>query len=116
MSPSTKPERVLKVRVPRHNSQRIGPVLTSHVETVAHNERTRVDVRQTALEPTSALAQAIVSTTPYVEVKTAGLNRFGLQESASDWNSLLLTARAARGPQWDVGTQQYVPKVCFIAS
>ncbi|EIW57540.1 uncharacterized protein TRAVEDRAFT_48578 [Trametes versicolor FP-101664 SS1] len=87
MSPSTKPERVLKVRVPRHNSQRIGPVLTSHVETVAHNERTRADVRQTALEPTSALAQAI--------------------ESASDWNSLLLTARAARGPQWDVGTQQW---------
>lgn len=30
------------------------------------------------------------------------------QESASEWNSLLITARAERGPQWDVGTQQYV--------
>ncbi|KAH9903029.1 hypothetical protein C8Q73DRAFT_661898 [Cubamyces lactineus] len=88
MSPTTKPHRNLKVKVPRHNSQRIGPLLTSHVETVAHEERIRVDVRQTALEPTSALAQAI--------------------ESASDWNSLLLTARAARGPQWDVGTQLWL--------
>lgn len=69
MSPSTKPERDLKVRVPRHNSQRIGPVLTSHVETVAHNERTRADVRQTALEPTSALAQAIVSALVYVRIE-----------------------------------------------
>jgi hypothetical protein len=33
-----------------------------------------------------------------------------LQESASDWNSLLLTARAERGPQWDVGTQQCVTR------
>ncbi|KAI0775205.1 hypothetical protein BD413DRAFT_471872 [Trametes elegans] len=88
MSPTTKPHRDLKVNVPRHNSQRIGPVLTSHVETVAHEDRVRVDVSQTALEPTSALAQAI--------------------ESASDWNSLLLTARAGRGPQWDVGTQQWL--------
>lgn len=31
-----------------------------------------------------------------------------IQESASEWNSLLMTARAERGPQWDVGTQQYV--------
>ncbi|KAI0649119.1 hypothetical protein C8Q79DRAFT_1007683 [Trametes meyenii] len=88
MSPTTKPHRDLKVNVPRHNSQRIGPVLTANVEVVAHEDKVRVDVRQTALEPTSALAQAI--------------------ESASDWNSLLLTARAARGPQWDVGTQQWL--------
>ncbi|KAI0367753.1 hypothetical protein BV20DRAFT_1023743 [Pilatotrama ljubarskyi] len=88
MSPTTKPHRDLKVKVPRHNSQRIGPVLTSHVEAVAHSERIRVDVRQTALERESALAQAI--------------------DSASEWNSLLLTARAARGPQWDVGTQQWL--------
>jgi len=30
------------------------------------------------------------------------------QESASEWNSLLLTARAQRGPQWDVATQQFL--------
>ncbi|KAF8339588.1 uncharacterized protein EI90DRAFT_3037168 [Cantharellus anzutake] len=29
-------------------------------------------------------------------------------ESASDWNSILLTARAQRGPQWDVMTQQFL--------
>ena len=34
--------------------------------------------------------------------------RDGVQESSSDWNSLLLTARAQRGPQWDVASQQYV--------
>ncbi|KAG9114456.1 hypothetical protein FRC07_007632 [Ceratobasidium sp. 392] len=27
---------------------------------------------------------------------------------ASEWNSLLISARAARGPQWDVGIQQYL--------
>ncbi|KAF6754462.1 hypothetical protein DFP72DRAFT_371539 [Ephemerocybe angulata] len=30
------------------------------------------------------------------------------QESASEWNSLLMTARAERGPQWDIGTQQFL--------
>ena len=60
MSPSTKSQRNLKVSVPRHNSQRIGPLLTASVETVAREDSIRVDVSQTALEPTSALAQAIV--------------------------------------------------------
>ena len=60
MSPSTKPPRNIKVNVPRHNSQRIGPLMTASVETVAREERIRVDVSQTALEPSSALAQAIV--------------------------------------------------------
>ncbi|KAG8708557.1 hypothetical protein FRC09_001193 [Ceratobasidium sp. 395] len=27
---------------------------------------------------------------------------------ASEWNSLLISARAARGPQWDVGIRQYL--------
>ncbi len=60
MSPTTKSHRNLKVNVPRHDSQRIGPLLTASVETIAHQQRVRVDIRQTALEPTSALAQAIV--------------------------------------------------------
>ena len=47
--------------MPRHNSQRIGPVLTANVEAVARSKKIRVDVKQTALESTSALAQAIVS-------------------------------------------------------
>ncbi|KIY44013.1 hypothetical protein FISHEDRAFT_77928 [Fistulina hepatica ATCC 64428] len=29
-------------------------------------------------------------------------------ENASEWNSLLTTARADRGPQWDIGTQQFL--------
>ncbi|KAH9944814.1 hypothetical protein B0H21DRAFT_694446 [Amylocystis lapponica] len=88
MSPSTKPVRNINVRVPRHNSQRIGPAVTAHVESLARTQRVRVDIRQTARDPSSALAQAI--------------------ESASDWNSLLMTARAQRGPQWDIGTQQFL--------
>ncbi|EPQ54375.1 hypothetical protein GLOTRDRAFT_130489 [Gloeophyllum trabeum ATCC 11539] len=87
MSPG-KPPRAIKVRVPRHNSQRIGPALTSQVQTLAAEQGARVDVRQTALEQSSALALAV--------------------ESASEWNSLLITARAERGPQWDCGTQQFL--------
>ncbi|EPT05542.1 hypothetical protein FOMPIDRAFT_1138717 [Fomitopsis schrenkii] len=88
MSPTTQPVRNIKVKVPRHNSQRIGPAVTAQVETLAREAKVRVDVRQTAYESSSALAQAI--------------------ESASEWNSLLLTARAERGPQWDIGTQQFL--------
>ncbi|KAI0694611.1 hypothetical protein BC835DRAFT_998515 [Cytidiella melzeri] len=87
MSPTKTPARDIKVRVPRHNSQRIGPTFTAHVESLAKKQKKRVDIRQTAYDPTSIFAQAI--------------------DSASEWNSLLLTARADRGPQWDIGTQQY---------
>ncbi|OBZ72088.1 hypothetical protein A0H81_07923 [Grifola frondosa] len=93
MSPSNRKVRNLKVHVPRHNSQRIGPAVTAHVESLARSQRMRVDVRQTAFDPSSALAQAI--------------------DSASEWNSLLMTARAERGPQWDIGTQQYVSADSF---
>ncbi|KZT00775.1 uncharacterized protein LAESUDRAFT_764308 [Laetiporus sulphureus 93-53] len=88
MSPTTKPVRNVKVNVPRHNSQRIGPAVTAQVETYAREDRVRIDISQTAPDPNSALGQAI--------------------ESASEWNSLLLTARAERGPQWDIGTQQFL--------
>lgn len=37
----------------------------------------------------------------------------GMQENASEWNSLLMTARAERGPQWDIGTQQYAYCACL---
>ncbi|KZT20145.1 hypothetical protein NEOLEDRAFT_1182777 [Neolentinus lepideus HHB14362 ss-1] len=87
MSPG-KPARAIKVHVPRHNSQRIGPALTNQVQTLAKEQGVRVNVRQSAPEQSSALALAI--------------------ESASEWNSLLITARAERGPQWDCGTQQFL--------
>lgn len=60
MSPTTQPVRNIKVKVPRHNSQRIGPAVTAQVETLAREAKVRVDVRQTAYESSSALAQAIV--------------------------------------------------------
>jgi len=87
MSPSKKRVKKIKVHVPRHNSQRIGPALTAQIETIAKEKHIRTDVRQPTNEASSAIALAI--------------------ESASEWNSLLLTARAERGPQWDVGTQQF---------
>jgi hypothetical protein len=77
----------IKVHVPRHNSQRIGPALTAQIEKIANKKRIRTDVRQPTNEVSSTIALAI--------------------ESASEWNSMLLTARAERGPQWDIGTQQF---------
>ncbi|PSS19944.1 hypothetical protein PHLCEN_2v3117 [Hermanssonia centrifuga] len=88
MSPSKSPVKNIKVKVPRHNSQRIGPVLTAQVQALARKKKLRVDVGQTAYDPASILAQAT--------------------DSASDWNSRLMTARAERGPQWDIGTQQFL--------
>ncbi|KAJ4477189.1 hypothetical protein J3R30DRAFT_3483140 [Lentinula aciculospora] len=78
-----KPVGVIKVQVPRHNAQRIGAKLTAEVEAQADSAGVRTDVGQSSHEMTQAI------------------------ESASEWNSLLLTARANRGPQWDVGTQQF---------
>ncbi|TFK75241.1 hypothetical protein BDN72DRAFT_832595 [Pluteus cervinus] len=83
MAPS-KQARAIKVKVPRHNAQRLGLKLNAEVNKTAKADKVRVDTAQ----PHPDLAAAI--------------------ESASDWNSMLLTARAERGPQWDVGTQQFL--------
>jgi hypothetical protein len=88
------------VVVPRHNAQRPSAALAGALATVVRTEKpqAKVDVRaghaRQSRRPRSdssggesdALKQAI--------------------ESASEWNSLLLTARAERGPQFDVATQQ----------
>jgi hypothetical protein len=60
MSPSKKRVKKIKVHVPRHNSQRIGPALTAQIETIAKEKRIRTDVRQPTNEATSAIAIAIV--------------------------------------------------------
>jgi len=86
MAPS-KQAGAIKVNIPRLNSIKISPSLISEVETVAKEQHTNVAIRDT-IEPSSSLALAI--------------------ESASEWNSMLMTARANRGPQWDVGTQQFM--------
>ncbi|KIM56948.1 hypothetical protein SCLCIDRAFT_1219985 [Scleroderma citrinum Foug A] len=88
-----KPTKPIVVKVPRHGSQRIGANLTAAVLAVVRKDnknlksKSRTRYKHNSNPPSGALAQAIAS--------------------ASDWNSLLLTARAERGPQWDVGTQQF---------
>ncbi|KAG1747250.1 uncharacterized protein EDB91DRAFT_76708 [Suillus paluster] len=83
-----KPAKAIRIKVPRHGAQRIGAKFSAHVEALARKEKTRVATHQPNYDSNNGLAQAI--------------------ESASDWNSLLITARAERGPQWDVGTQQFL--------
>ncbi len=60
MSPTKKRVKKIKVHVPRHNSQRIGPALTAQIETIAKEKRIRTDVRQPTNEVSSAIAIAIV--------------------------------------------------------
>ena len=60
MSPSKKRIKKIKVHVPRHNSQRIGPALTAQIERIAKEKRLRTDVRQPTNEVSSAIAIAIV--------------------------------------------------------
>ncbi len=67
MSPSKSPVKNIKVKVPRHNSQRIGPVHTAQVQALARKKKLRVDVGQTAYDPASILAQATVRV-PYDKV------------------------------------------------
>ncbi|KAF8968149.1 hypothetical protein BDZ97DRAFT_2073201 [Flammula alnicola] len=83
MAPA-KPVKNIKLKVPRHNAQRINAKLSIEVKNQAKAHGVLVDTTQ----PSSKLGQAI--------------------ESASEWNSMLMTARAERGPQWDIGTQQFL--------
>jgi len=90
-----KPAKTLVIKVPRHGAQRIGLKFSLSVESLVRKEyaaksakqRPRVRYQHNNDPPTGALAQSI--------------------EAASEWNSLLIRARAQRGPQWDVGTQQF---------
>ncbi|EAU85388.1 hypothetical protein CC1G_07082 [Coprinopsis cinerea okayama7 len=74
----------IRISVPRHDAQSLGPKLEAEIKKQAKEKKIRIDTNQ----PAPDLVQAI--------------------ESASEWNSLLITARAERGPQWDIGTQQFL--------
>ena len=63
MSPTKKRVKNIKVHVPRHNSQRIGPALTAQIEKIANEKHIRTDVRQPTNEVSSAIAIAIVRPT-----------------------------------------------------
>ncbi|GLB40435.1 hypothetical protein LshimejAT787_0803060 [Lyophyllum shimeji] len=79
-----RPVKVVKIKVPRHNAQRVGAKLNGEIKHLARTRNIRAEIYQ----PSPEVAQAA--------------------QSASEWNSLLITARAERGPQWDVGTQQFL--------
>ncbi|KAL5485973.1 hypothetical protein ACEPAI_7017 [Sanghuangporus weigelae] len=87
MAPCKTPKSI-KIRVPRHNAQRLGPSLTSTVRLVATREKKLVRLPPPVAELPSVTGASL--------------------ENASEWNSLLLSARAQRGPFWDVSTQQFL--------
>ncbi|TRM61705.1 hypothetical protein BD626DRAFT_631357 [Schizophyllum amplum] len=79
-----RPVRDIAIKVPRHNADIIRKDLADRVQIAAEDAQVKVQLAQT---PSEEVARAV--------------------ESASEWNSLLMTARAERGPQWDIGTQQF---------
>ncbi|KAL1755390.1 hypothetical protein FB107DRAFT_290974 [Schizophyllum commune] len=79
-----RPVRDIVVKVPRHNADILRKDLAAKVHAAAKDEDMNVQLEQT---PSEEVARAV--------------------ESASEWNSLLMTARAERGPQWDIGTQRF---------
>lgn len=95
MSPAPPSVRVIRCVAPRHNAQRPGLALAQTIDKVARVQKkkkknVRVDVRNGYPRRVSSEGNPLAAAI----------------ESASEWNSLLLTARAERGPQWDVATQQ----------
>ncbi|KAK2463395.1 hypothetical protein APHAL10511_004481 [Amanita phalloides] len=79
-----RPVKNITVNVPRHNAQRTGLKLAAEIKKQARAKKILVDINM-----------------PHPELNPS-------IENASEWNSMLMTARAERGPQWDVGTQQFL--------
>ncbi|KAF8514534.1 hypothetical protein BU17DRAFT_68310 [Hysterangium stoloniferum] len=79
------------VRTPRYASKRLRLSLVNEIRKIAKQRGIHVDgidTRNLAVDPTHPLGTA--------------------SDNASEWNSLLVGARAERGPQWDVSTQRFM--------
>jgi len=79
------------VRTPRHASRRLRPPLVAEIRKQAKQKHIRIvgiEGRNNVVDPTHPLGMAC--------------------DSASEWNSLVISARAERGPQWDVSTQRFM--------
>ena len=104
----SKPAKTLKITVPRHNAQRIGPSLTAEIHANARQEGVLIQLPPPIQEqPSSAGPSAVCSSHCFVTFDSF-YSYANSQENASEWNSLLISARAQRGPFWDIGTQQLV--------
>ena len=95
-----RPVRDIVVKVPRHNADILRKDLAAKVHAAAKDEDMNVQLEQT---PSEEVARAVVRPCPSIDELPLLTS---VKESASEWNSLLMTARAERGPQWDIGTQQ----------
>ncbi|KAL1675036.1 hypothetical protein EV122DRAFT_194106, partial [Schizophyllum commune] len=96
-----RPVRDIVVKVPRHNADILRKDLAAKVHAAAQDEDMNVQLEQT---PSEEVARAVVRPCPSIGELPLLTS---VKESASEWNSLLMTARAERGPQWDIGTQQF---------
>src|ERR1700722_4464242 len=102
MSPGMAPGEI-RVQVPRHNTPPVSRKLAVGIKELAKAQNLRVDtVLPDSILSSVGLSQAIVRCFSSECI----VPNSKPQESASDWNSLLTSARAERGPQWDVGTQK----------
>jgi hypothetical protein len=110
--------RNITVIAPRHGAQRPGPELSSTIESLVRKEAQLKGAGKKKRKANPAhSASADSGNVPLVAVRSGYARRLTTQEgtdplaaaieSASEWNSLLLTARAERGPQFDVATQQF---------
>jgi hypothetical protein len=89
------------VTVPRHASAVASEDLLAEVKKLAESEGKRFAYDHAGASQTARSKAAVSLVSKFAPTAT---NQS--QAQASEWNSLLVSARAARGPQWDVGIQQ----------
>lgn len=98
MAPGRKVKNIT-VTVPRHYAQRTGLKLAAEIKRQARSKKILVDINMPHPDLNSSIVRLFI-------LSLSLRLRVYKQENASEWNSMLMSARADRGPQWDVGTQQ----------